>query len=881
MIRLRALRVENVRRFGGEGVALENFTDGLNVFVEPNEAGKSTLFDALFALVFFRHRSSKKSVRSLQPYGGGGAHICADFECEGKLYRVEKRFLKRSMALVTDAESGDEVARADEAEEWIDRHLGAKAPAGSAAEFLWVRQGESSEMAEGGEVRAEALGGVVADEISVLTGGAALRGVAARCEEELGALLNKRGAPAGAYKDARDKERELARAAKGSAQALKAARKDVESRERKRAQLAQVAEEGRVSRGEKELAQAREGLETARAEERKIKGLTREVKLLARACDAAEKAAEDFAHECAEARAAKEAAKKATAEQREAARRHDRAVAEETRARARHGASESHLREAQAHLRAAQVAERRKGLGKQLAEAQTRLDKAEKARARLAKAQAKVKAAGVGNETLRKLDEIGERIARVKGQVEMQSTSVRVQYVKGAKRKVSIGGAELKDSQPEVLDGPTSVTMPGLGELAIVPGDAAGVEFLAASLADEQKKLSAALKAAGCQNVGEARRRAEERVRHEQEATREEATLEAHAGEGLDALRLQVAEFEQQAEAADARGEGVDAPTIEEATKEVDRRERERERANTLLERAQKKTQEEAVALAEAGKAVEAAQQAQAKAYERTGDGRGWAGKARRFQAAAEKAQAAHDEAAGALRSAKEKAEDVSMAKARLERARKAKRNRKEKANQLERDIAVLDDRLRQAHADAIDEEAAKAADRHEAAQARLREYEGEVAGLQRLQEALEAAQSDVKERFLAPVNKELNPLLRLLYGGGALSFDDETLTPEGFERNGVEEDIAALSGGTREQIAILTRLAFAKLLSRSGGDVPVILDDALIFSDDDRIERMFTALEAQTRELQIVVLSCRQRAFESLGGNILHLRPWDAAQGA
>ena len=57
----------------------------------------------------------------------------------------------------------------------------------------------------------------------------------------------------------------------------------------------------------------------------------------------------------------------------------------------------------------------------------------------------------------------------------------------------------------------------------------------------------------------------------------------------------------------------------------------------------------------------------------------------------------------------------------------------------------------------------------------------------------------------------------------------------------------------------------------------PVILDDALVFSDDDRIERMFDALHRQAGDLQIIVLSCRQRAFSSLGGTalrLLHMAP-------
>src|SRR3546814_10042253 len=59
---------------------------------------------------------------------------------------------------------------------------------------------------------------------------------------------------------------------------------------------------------------------------------------------------------------------------------------------------------------------------------------------------------------------------------------------------------------------------------------------------------------------------------------------------------------------------------------------------------------------------------------------------------------------------------------------------------------------------------------------------------------------------------------------------------------------------------------------ARDGKPAPVILDDALVYSDDDRIERMFDALHRQAREQQIIVFSCRQRAFQRLGGNVLQM---------
>jgi len=55
-----------------------------------------------------------------------------------------------------------------------------------------------------------------------------------------------------------------------------------------------------------------------------------------------------------------------------------------------------------------------------------------------------------------------------------------------------------------------------------------------------------------------------------------------------------------------------------------------------------------------------------------------------------------------------------------------------------------------------------------------------------------------------------------------------------GLRRNGSEaEDLQRLSGGIQEQIAVLVRLAMGPLLAEQGHEVSIILDDALVFSDD------------------------------------------------
>jgi uncharacterized protein YhaN len=51
-----------------------------------------------------------------------------------------------------------------------------------------------------------------------------------------------------------------------------------------------------------------------------------------------------------------------------------------------------------------------------------------------------------------------------------------------------------------------------------------------------------------------------------------------------------------------------------------------------------------------------------------------------------------------------------------------------------------------------------------------------------------------------------------------------------------------------------------------------VVLDDALAFSDDQRIERMFQILARAAQKFQILVLTCRERVFQDLPAQRLWL---------
>ena len=126
---------------------------------------------------------------------------------------------------------------------------------------------------------------------------------------------------------------------------------------------------------------------------------------------------------------------------------------------------------------------------------------------------------------------------------------------------------------------------------------------------------------------------------------------------------------------------------------------------------------------------------------------------------------------------------------------------------------------------------------------------------------------------MLAPLLRSSGRLFAVSGRRPRIRLDVNDLLPETLVREGTEEGFDVLSGGTQEQIALLVRLAFARILASSGAPAPLILDDAIVFTDDQRIETLFDALTDQAHGFQIIVFSCRQRAFVGLGGQNLHIR--------
>jgi uncharacterized protein YhaN len=176
-----------------------------------------------------------------------------------------------------------------------------------------------------------------------------------------------------------------------------------------------------------------------------------------------------------------------------------------------------------------------------------------------------------------------------------------------------------------------------------------------------------------------------------------------------------------------------------------------------------------------------------------------------------------------------------------------------------------------------LDERLAGARRRLDELERECAKYGREAEALRLLLRVLRDAERDAKERYVGPLLRRIRPYLQALFPGCELAVD-EAFRITTVARAGAPEPFERLSEGTREQIAILTRLAFAALLAEQGRPAVVVLDDALVFADDQRIERMFEILADAARQLQIIVLTCRERVFRDLAAHRLRLEQVQAA---
>ena len=126
-----------------------------------------------------------------------------------------------------------------------------------------------------------------------------------------------------------------------------------------------------------------------------------------------------------------------------------------------------------------------------------------------------------------------------------------------------------------------------------------------------------------------------------------------------------------------------------------------------------------------------------------------------------------------------------------------------------------------------------------------------------------------MSRKLQAPLQKHLNHYLQLLFPQAHLAID-ENLSPGPLTRSGPTGPESgafdALSFGSREQMGVISRLAYADLLREAGRPTLIILDDALVHSDEERLALMKRVLfDAGTRH-QILLFTCHPMNWRDIG---------------
>ncbi len=133
-----------------------------------------------------------------------------------------------------------------------------------------------------------------------------------------------------------------------------------------------------------------------------------------------------------------------------------------------------------------------------------------------------------------------------------------------------------------------------------------------------------------------------------------------------------------------------------------------------------------------------------------------------------------------------------------------------------------------------------------------------------RLYAVVEARYAETQRRFLAPVVEQARPYLQAIRPGSQLTMTPD-LGVDKLVRAGAEEAFERLSGGTREQLSVIVRLALARVLAKDGLAMPLILDDTMGWTDDGRFLQMTRILRSASKTLQLIILTCHPARFARL----------------
>ena len=162
---------------------------------------------------------------------------------------------------------------------------------------------------------------------------------------------------------------------------------------------------------------------------------------------------------------------------------------------------------------------------------------------------------------------------------------------------------------------------------------------------------------------------------------------------------------------------------------------------------------------------------------------------------------------------------------------------------------------------------------RHDDAASRLRHLEREHQSIEAraqatrlLHDTFSQRRQEARQRYVVPLKDRIEQLGRIVFNPSFSVDIDESLRIVRRKLDGDTLRVDQLSAGTLEQLAVISRLACAAIVSPDGAGAPVIIDDALGWSDPDRLERMGAAIAAVGGQCQVIILTCTPGRYAHIG---------------
>jgi len=134
-----------------------------------------------------------------------------------------------------------------------------------------------------------------------------------------------------------------------------------------------------------------------------------------------------------------------------------------------------------------------------------------------------------------------------------------------------------------------------------------------------------------------------------------------------------------------------------------------------------------------------------------------------------------------------------------------------------------------------------------------------------------ERAQS--RQAYVAPLKNKIEQLGEVLFNNSFNVEVDEKLRITKRTLDGITIPFTSLSSGAKEQLSLMTRLACMMLVGKEGEGAPLLLDDTLGYTDPERLKLMGAVIAEAGRHGQIIILTCMPERYSHVGeANVIRL---------